>query len=52
MSNEGWLLFEHGYDQAAAVQNILREQGYSQVASAQDLAGNDRMTWGRKLLVL
>ncbi|MBN3562592.1 peptide chain release factor N(5)-glutamine methyltransferase [Aliamphritea spongicola] len=52
LSNEGWLLFEHGYDQAAAVQNILREQGYSQVASAQDLAGNDRMTWGRKLLVL
>ncbi|WP_261842129.1 peptide chain release factor N(5)-glutamine methyltransferase [Aliamphritea ceti] len=50
--NEGWLLFEHGYDQADSVQQILREQGYSQVASAQDLAGNDRMTWGRKLLVL
>ncbi|WP_271271446.1 peptide chain release factor N(5)-glutamine methyltransferase [Aliamphritea hakodatensis] len=52
LHNEGWLLFEHGYDQAAAVQGILQAQGYSQVASAQDLAGNDRMTWGRKRLIL
>lgn len=44
----GWLLLEHGHDQAGAVRERLRRQGYSQVASWQDLAGIERITGGRR----
>ncbi|MBI4937518.1 MAG: peptide chain release factor N(5)-glutamine methyltransferase [Nitrosomonadales bacterium] len=42
----GWLLFEHGYDQAAAVRDILREAGFGAVFSARDLAGIERVSGG------
>ncbi|WP_299201172.1 peptide chain release factor N(5)-glutamine methyltransferase [uncultured Amphritea sp.] len=41
----GMLLFEHGYDQAAAVQQLLLQLNYSDIDSAQDYGGNDRITW-------
>jgi release factor glutamine methyltransferase len=44
----GWLLLEHGWDQAAAVQALLQEGGFEQVQSRQDLAGVDRCTGGMK----
>ena len=43
----GWLLFEHGWDQAQVVQQLLREAGFEQVHSRQDLAGIDRCTGGQ-----
>jgi release factor glutamine methyltransferase len=43
----GWLLLEHGYDQAEAVSQLLREQGFGSVASRTDLAGIQRCTGGR-----
>ena len=43
----GWLLFEHGYDQGEAVRNIMLENGFVEVATEQDLAGLDRVTLGR-----
>ncbi len=42
----GWLLLEHGWDQAAAVQGLLRQAGFEQVQSKPDLAGTDRCTGG------
>jgi release factor glutamine methyltransferase len=42
----GWLLMEHGWDQATAVQNLLHEAGFEQVQSRQDLAGIQRCTGG------
>ncbi|MGQ2981350.1 MAG: peptide chain release factor N(5)-glutamine methyltransferase [Polaromonas sp.] len=36
---QGWLLLEHGYDQAAAVRELLSRQGFGQVQSRADLAG-------------
>ena len=45
LSDGGVLLFEHGYDQADAVQQLLGELHYSQIASARDYGGNDRITW-------
>lgn len=45
---QGWLLMEHGYDQADAVQALLREQGFQAVQSWPDLAGILRVTGGRK----
>jgi len=43
----GRLLFEHGYDQASAVQRLLADLKYSEIGSAQDYGGNDRITWAR-----
>lgn len=41
---QGWLLMEHGYDQAAAVRDLLSAQGYVNVQSWRDLAGIERVT--------
>lgn len=43
----GWLLMEHGYDQAAAVRELLRQAGYEQVQSWCDLAGIERVSGGQ-----
>ncbi|HEY0064764.1 MAG TPA: peptide chain release factor N(5)-glutamine methyltransferase [Telluria sp.] len=43
----GWLLMEHGYDQAAAVRQLLTEQGFDEVQSWRDLAGIERVSGGR-----
>ncbi|HJX18172.1 MAG TPA: peptide chain release factor N(5)-glutamine methyltransferase [Acidiferrobacterales bacterium] len=43
----GWLLFEHGYDQAQAVRALLATHGYDRVASCRDTAGHERVTAGR-----
>jgi len=43
----GWLLLEHGYDQADAVSALLRVQGFAQVQSRKDLAGIARCTGGQ-----
>lgn len=42
----GWLLLEHGYDQAEAVGQLLQEQGFERVSSRDDLAGIQRCTGG------
>lgn len=38
----GWLLLEHGHDQAGAVRDLLAQQGFTAVASRKDLAGIER----------
>ena len=42
----GWLLVEHGYDQADAVQALLRAHGFSEIATRADIAGRSRCTGG------
>lgn len=42
----GWLLLEHGWDQAGPVQELLRSAGFEQVQSRRDLAGIERCTGG------
>ncbi|SDM63427.1 [protein release factor]-glutamine N5-methyltransferase [Oryzisolibacter propanilivorax] len=42
----GWLLLEHGWDQAADVQALLRAAGFEQVQSRHDLAGIARCSGG------
>ncbi|KQV38858.1 peptide chain release factor N(5)-glutamine methyltransferase [Massilia sp. Root335] len=43
----GWLLLEHGYDQAAAVRALLLDAGFTDVQSWQDLGGIERVSGGR-----
>ena len=45
----GWLLLEHGYDQAPAVRDLLASARFRQVASRDDLAGIARCSGGRRL---
>ena len=44
----GWLLLEHGYDQAEAVRALLAARGFTEVQSWRDLAGIERVTGGRR----
>lgn len=43
----GWLLLEHGYDQAGAVRKLLAQHGFLQVQSHLDLAGIERCSGGQ-----
>lgn len=43
----GWLLLEHGFDQAAAVRELLSARGFSAVESRRDLGGQERISLGR-----
>ena len=43
----GWLLLEHGYDQAAAVRQLLSQASFLQVQSRKDLAGVERCSGGQ-----
>jgi release factor glutamine methyltransferase len=43
----GWLLMEHGYDQAQAVRGLLDAAHFSAVQSWRDLAGIERVSGGR-----
>ena len=42
----GWLLLEHGLDQAAAVARCWRTRGFDEVQSRRDLAGIARASGG------
>lgn len=43
----GWLLIEHGWQQAPAVRELLRAAGFGQVQSRSDLAGIARCSGGQ-----
>ena len=43
----GWLLLEHGHDQANAVRALLQAQGFIEVQSRNDLAGIARCSGGQ-----
>jgi len=47
LNSEGWLLLEHGFDQAEAVQELFAARGFAKVESRKDYGGNDRMTLGQ-----
>lgn len=43
----GWLLLEHGYQQADAVCELLRGRGFAEVSNRCDLGGQPRISGGR-----
>ncbi len=45
----GWLLLEHGYDQATAARELLRQRGFMEVQSRLDLGQIERCSGGRWL---
>jgi release factor glutamine methyltransferase len=44
----GWVLFEHGYNQGAAVRQMLQISGFNTIKTLQDIGGQDRVTMGKK----
>lgn len=44
----GWLLLEHGWQQAESVRTILQQNHFVSVATAKDYGGNDRVTYAQK----
>lgn len=44
----GWLVLEHGYQQAAGVRALLAAAGFTHIATRQDLAGLDRCSAGQR----
>lgn len=49
ISRGGWLLLEHGFDQAAAVREILANRGFTTVSTRRDWSGQERITGGQWL---
>lgn len=48
LAPEGWLLCEHGYDQAPVVRALMRSAGLADVSSWRDLAGIERVSVGMR----
>jgi release factor glutamine methyltransferase len=46
LKSKGWLLFEHGYDQAEPVRALLQQAGFEEIFSARDLSGIERVSGG------
>ena len=47
LNPHGWLMLEHGYNQAESVASLLKQAGFTEINHAKDLAGIQRVTLGR-----
>lgn len=43
---DGYLVIEHGYNQAKQVQHLLTQAGFKKITTCRDYGGNDRVTYG------
>jgi release factor glutamine methyltransferase len=48
LKSDGYLMLEHGYDQADEIRKLFETAGYKNVFSIRDLSGNERVTYGKK----
>lgn len=47
LNARGWLLLEHGYNQAAQVSQLFKDNGYTTVATIKDYSGIERVSMGQ-----
>jgi release factor glutamine methyltransferase len=47
LAENGWLMVEHGFDQAIQVQKLYRDNGFTEIKTIKDYANLDRVTLGR-----
>lgn len=47
LEQAGWLLVEHGWQQAAVVRDLFHRAGFDVVSTCKDYAGNSRVTLGQ-----
>jgi release factor glutamine methyltransferase len=50
LAPDGWLVLEHGYDQAKPVRELLEHAGFRTIQCRQDLAGHDRVSFARQAI--
>jgi len=43
----GWLMFEHGWQQAAATVEVMKNAGFERIQTFRDLQGHERVTVGQ-----
>lgn len=49
---QGWLMLEHGYNQARQVADLMAETGLINIVTLQDLGGNNRVTFAKNPLIV
>lgn len=49
---QGWLMLEHGYNQAPAVADLMAQTGLVNIETYKDFGGNDRVTMGKNPLIV
>ena len=47
LKKDGYLLLEHGYQQAEAVRSLMVKAGYTEIETHQDIEDRDRVTLGK-----
>ncbi len=47
LKKDGYLLLEHGFQQADAVRNLMTKAGYTDIETHQDIEDRDRITLGK-----
>ena len=47
LNPQGWLMLEHGYNQAEQVSALLKLANFSEIETIKDLGGNNRVTLGK-----
>lgn len=52
LTPQGWLMLEHGYNQANAVADLMAQAGLVDIETIKDLGGNDRVTIGKNPLIV
>ncbi|MES2013634.1 MAG: peptide chain release factor N(5)-glutamine methyltransferase [Pseudomonadota bacterium] len=49
---QGWLMLEHGYNQAELVADLMAQNGLVDIETIKDLGDNDRVTIGKNPLIV
>ncbi|HOY71279.1 MAG TPA: peptide chain release factor N(5)-glutamine methyltransferase [Methylotenera sp.] len=49
---QGWIMLEHGYNQAQAVTDLMASIGLTHIESIKDLGGHQRVTIGKNPLIV
>ncbi len=49
---QGWLMLEHGYNQAEQVADLMAQAGLVDIETIKDLGGNNRVTIGKNPLIV
>lgn len=49
---QGWLMLEHGYNQAHLVADLMAQSGLTDITTIKDLGANDRVTIGKNPLIV
>ncbi len=52
LNTQGWLILEHGYNQASQVADLMADEGLTNIETIKDLSGNSRVTLGKNPLIL